>query len=132
AVAGATRRPVQLPALAHRDPIPNGCRLGDLVFSSVITAQDGGTGANLEGKQEQLQAAFANCRRFMEEAGLSLDAVAHLLVFLSDFDYHPAMVEEWVKTWPNDGDRPARKTLRYPLGGNALVQMQLIGVAGAR
>jgi 2-iminobutanoate/2-iminopropanoate deaminase len=132
AIAGGRRQPIEMPTLAHRDPIPNGCRIGDLVFSSVIVAQDGRTGAAIEGKQEQLAAAFANSRLFMETAGLSLDSVCHMLVFLSDFDYQPAMVDEWVRTWPQDGDRPARKTLRYPLGGNTLIQVQLIGAVGGK
>src|SRR5262249_9109007 len=55
AVTGGKRELVQLPALAHRDPIPNGCRIGDMIFSSVIVAQDGETGAAIEDKQEQLQ-----------------------------------------------------------------------------
>jgi enamine deaminase RidA (YjgF/YER057c/UK114 family) len=42
------------------------------------------------------------------------------------------MVDTWVKTWPVDGDRPARKTLRYALGGDTLIQVQVTGVIGGK
>jgi 2-iminobutanoate/2-iminopropanoate deaminase len=97
-VAGGKRQRLEVQGLAHRDPLPNGVKIGT--------------------------------RTFMELAGASMDNVVHMWVFLSNFDFQKAMVDVWVKTWPKDGDRPARKTLRYPMGG--LIQLQATGVVGGK
>lgn len=129
AVKGERRTAIEIPGLAHRDPLPMGCRLGDAVFSSVISPEDPETGKRVEGGPlAQIQCCFDNVDRFMKQAGGSLDDAAHLWVFLSDFQYQAAMVEEWVRRWPDDGKRPSRKTLRYSLGGDTLMQVQVTGV----
>lgn len=130
AVAGAARTPLEIPGLAHRDPLPMGAKLGRMVFSSVIGGQDPATGANVEGAVPQIEQAFDNMRLLMEQAGGSADGINHVWVFLRDFAHQPAMVERWVDMFPTDGDRPARKTLRYELGGSSEVQVQLVGVLG--
>lgn len=132
AVAGQRRQRIEIPGLAHRDPLPMGCRVGNMVFSSVISPQDPANGANVAGPVEQVQRCFDNTRIFMEQAGGSLDDVVHMWVFMSDFTYQPDMVDLWVKAWPNEGDRPARKTLRYALGGDTSCQVQVTGVLGGR
>jgi 2-iminobutanoate/2-iminopropanoate deaminase len=125
---GARRARIEIPGLAHRDPLPMGCGLGNTVFSSVIGPDDPATGKRVDGPVEQIQRCFDNVALFMEQAGGSLDNVGHMWVFLSDFSYQSAMVDEWVRTWPEDGQRPARKTLRYALGGDTLMQVQVTGV----
>jgi 2-iminobutanoate/2-iminopropanoate deaminase len=130
AQVGARRTMIEIPGLAHRDPLPMGCRLGSTVFSSVIGPEDPATGKRVDDPLEQIQRCFDNVALFMEQAGGSLDNVGHMWVFLNDFDYQSAMVDAWVRTWPEDGQRPARKTLRYALGGDTLMQVQVAGVLG--
>ncbi len=130
AVAGARRRLVGIPGLSHRDPLPMGCRVGDLFFTSVMTPQDPADGKNAAGPVPQIERCFENIAQIMQQAGGSLDDALHLWVFMSDFTYQPEMVTEWVRRWPKDGDRPARKTLRYALGGDSLLQAQVTAVLG--
>lgn len=130
AVAGGRRQRIEVEGLAHRDPLPNGVKIGDMVFSSVIVPQDLATAKSVEGPLEQIHKCFDNTKVFMEKAGSSLDDVLHLWTFMSDFKYQPDMVDIWVETWPADGDRPTRKTLRYPMGG--LIQVQATGVVGGK
>ena len=132
AVAGQRRQRIEIPGLAHRDPLPMGSRLGNMVFSSVIAPQDPADGSNVKGPIEQIQRCFDNTKIFMEQAGGSLDDVIHMWAFMSDFTYQPDMVDIWVKTWPHEGDRPARKTLRYALGGDSAIQVQVTGVIGGK
>ncbi len=132
AVTGQKRQRVEIPGLAHRDPLPMGCRLGNMVFSSVIAPQDPADGSNVKGPIEQIQRCFDNTKIFMKQAGGSLDDVIHMWAFMSDFTYQPDMVDIWVNTWPQEGDRPARKTLRYALGGDSLIQVQVTGVIGGK
>ncbi len=128
AVPGEKRQQIEIPGLAHRDPLPMGVKAGPFVFSSVISPQDPKTGENATGGAlAQIKQDFENVRLFMEQAGGTLDNVNHLWVFMKDFQHQPAMVDEWVRMWPNDGDRPARKTVHYDLGFTTDIQIQATG-----
>ena len=131
AVVNATRQPIAVPGLKHKDPLPMGARLGPYVFSSVFAPEDPATGKPVEGAIAQIKRAFDNCGLFMKEAGGSENDINHFWVFMKDFQWQPAMVEEWVRRWPTFGDRPARKTLPYELPASSEIQLQLIGVLGA-
>lgn len=130
-VVGARRQVIQVEGLAHRDPLPNGARLGDYVFSSVIVPQDLATAKMVEGPQAQTDQCFDNMRVFMGQAGGTVEDVVLQWVYLSDFEYQPYMVDVYLKAWPVGGYQAARKTFRYPMNGQ--IQLQVIGrIGGAR
>ena len=132
-VLGEKRIPLEIPGLAHKDPLPMGAKLGNFVFSSVITPEDPATGKLVEGALPQIDCAFENMKRFMKSAGGSDGDINHAWVFMKDFAWQPDMVKRWVRDYPNFGDRPARKTLPYDLAGETQIQVQLTGVLrGAR
>ncbi len=132
AVLNAKRQSIGVPGLKHKDPLPMGARLGPYVFSSVFAPEDPATGKPVEGALAQIKRAFDNGGLFMKEAGGSEDDINHFWVFMKDFQWQPAMVEEWVRRWPTFGDRPARKTLPYELPASSEIQLQLTGVLGAK
>ena len=133
AVPGEKRVSLEIPGLAHRDPLPMGVKAGKFVFSSVISPQDPKTGHNaVGGALAQIKQGFENVRLLMEQAGGTVDDVNHLWVFMKNFDHQPAMVDEWVAVYPHDGDRPARKTVEYELGANTEIQIQATGYIGGR
>jgi enamine deaminase RidA (YjgF/YER057c/UK114 family) len=133
AVPGEKRIPLEIPGLAHRDPLPMGVKAGPFVFSSVISPQDPKTGSNAQGGAlAQIKQGFENVRLLMEQAGGTVDDVNHLWVFMKNFDHQPAMVDEWVRIYPNDGERPARKTVKYELGVSTEIQIQATGYIGAK
>jgi 2-iminobutanoate/2-iminopropanoate deaminase len=133
AVPGEKRTQLEIPGLAHRDPLPMGVKAGPFVFSSVISPQDPKTGQNATGGAlAQIKQGFENVRLLMEQAGGTVDDVNHLWVFMKNFDHQPAMVDEWVRVYPNEGERPARKTVQYELGVNTEIQIQATGYIGAR
>jgi enamine deaminase RidA (YjgF/YER057c/UK114 family) len=68
--------------------------------------------------------------QLVERGGGSVDDIAHVWVFLKDFAHHDLMIERWLETFPHDGQRPARKTIRYDLPGDTLVQLQATAVLG--
>ena len=130
-VAGQTRSRIEVPGLTHRDPLPNGVRMGDYVFSSVIVPWDLATSEPVVGEPAQTDRCFENMRAFMEQAGGSVDDIVLQWVYLNDFAYQPYMVDVYVETWPIGGYQAARKTFRYPMA--AQVQIQCIGrIGGAR
>jgi len=129
-VVGAKRQIIQVEGLAHRDPLPNGVRIGDYVFSSVIVPQDLATAKTVEGPEAQTDQCFDNMRVFMEQAGGSVGDVVLQWVYLSDFNYQSYMVDVYLKAWPIGGYQAARKTFRYPMNGQ--IQIQVIGGLGGQ
>lgn len=131
AVLNADRQSIGVPGLKHKDPLPMGARIGAYVFSSVFAPEDPATGQPVAGALAQIKRAFDNGALFMQEAGGDEDDINHFWVFMQDFQWQPATVEEWVRRWPTFGDRPARKTLAYELPADSEIQVQLTGVLGA-
>jgi len=130
-VVGGRREIIQVEGLAHRDPLPNGVRIGDYVFSSVIVPQDLATAKTVEGPEAQTDQCFDNMRVFMEKAGGGVEDVVLQWVYLNDFEYQKYMVDVYLKAWPEGGYQSARKTFRYPMNGQ--IQIQVIGrIGGAR
>jgi enamine deaminase RidA (YjgF/YER057c/UK114 family) len=106
AVLNAGRQSIGVPGLSHKEPLPMGARA-------------------------QIRRAFDNAALFMQAAGGDEADINHFWVFMQDFQWQPAMVEEWVRRWPTSGDRPARKTLPYELPEGSEIQLQLTGILGA-
>lgn len=127
-VVSGEREIIQVEGLAHRDPLPNGVRIGDYVFSSVIVPQDLATAKTVEGPEAQTDQCFDNMRVFMEKAGGGVEDVVLQWVYLNDFNYQPYMVDVYLKAWPVGGYQAARKTFRYPMNGQ--IQLQVLGRIG--
>ncbi len=131
AFVGETRVPLEIPGLSHKDPLPMGARLGQVVFSSVIAPEDPKDGKLVAGPLQQIDRCFENMKLMMKAAGGDDSGINHAWVFMKDFAHQPAMVERWVKDYPTFGDRPARKTVPYDLAGDTQIQVQLTGYVGA-
>jgi len=130
-VLDAKRSCVEVKGLTHRDPLPNAARLGDYVFTSVIVPWDLRTSEPVIGEDAQTDQCFDNMRIVMEEAGGTIDDVVLQWVFLNDFAYQPYMVDVYLEAWPVGQYQAARKTFRYPMGGQ--IQIQCIGrIGGSR
>jgi 2-iminobutanoate/2-iminopropanoate deaminase len=131
AVLNAGRQSIGVPGLSHKEPLPMGARVGAYVFSSVFAPEDPADGLPVAGAAAQIRRAFDNAALFMQAAGGDEADINHFWVFMQDFQWQPAMVEEWVRRWPTSGDRPARKTLPYELPEGSEIQLQLTGILGA-
>ena len=127
-VIGQKRQRIEVPGLTHRDPLPNGVRMGDYVFSSVIVPWDLSTSEPVVGEDAQTDQCFDNMRVLMEKAGGTVDDVVLQWVYLSDFAYQPYMVDVYLEAWPIGQYQAARKTFRYPMGGQ--IQIQVLGRIG--
>jgi len=119
---------VEVPGLTHRDPLPNAARLGDYVFTSVIVPWDLATSEPVVGEPAQTDQCFLNMQTVMEHAGGTVDDVVLQWVYLNDFAYQPYMVDVYLEAWPIGQYQAARKTFRYPMGGQ--IQIQCIGRIG--
>lgn len=133
-VVGRRRQVLEIPGLSHRDPLPMGVKISERVFSSVIGGQDPQTGKPVGGSEGQIEQAFQNMRILMEQAGGTTANVGHVWVFLRDKKDQPAMVKTWLRMFPEDGDRPARKTIMYDelKGRETAIQLQFTGILGSK
>src|SRR5712692_8203510 len=131
-VAGQRRQRLEIPGWSHRDPLPAGCRIGDVVFSSVVTAQEPASGNQAEDTAAQMKQAFDNVETLLTQAGGTKDDLLHMYVFLRDREDQPALIDLWLERFPTDGDRPARKTIFYDelKGRSSAVQLQFVAVLG--
>jgi len=127
-VVGQRRSCIEVKGLTHRDPLPNAARLGEYVFTSVIVPWDLATSEPVVGEDAQTDQCFDNMRIVMEEAGGTIDDVVLQWVYLNDFAYQPYMVDVYLEAWPIGQYQAARKTFRYPMGGQ--IQIQCIGRIG--
>ena len=134
AVAGGKRQPLEIPGLSHRDPLPMGTKTGNMVYSSVLGGQDPKTNKQVAGTVEQMDQAFKNMRALIEQAGGTTDDIGLVWVFLRDKADQPALIDAWLKMFPHDGDRPARKTIMYDelKGRETLVQLQFAAALGGK
>jgi 2-iminobutanoate/2-iminopropanoate deaminase len=127
-VANQRRTCIEVKGLTHRDPLPNAVRMDDYVFTSVIVPWDLSTSEPVVGEPAQTDQCFLNMRAVFQEAGGSAEDVVLQWVYLNDFAYQPYMVDIYLEAWPVGRYQAARKTFRYPMGGQ--IQIQCIGRIG--
>ena len=122
------RQTLEIPGVSHGAPIPMGVRMGNLVFSSGVMGKDPATDTFPDDPARQTELMFQHVRALLEEAGGSLDDVAHMTVFVKDNAYREHLNREWLKAFPDEHDRPARHTLLWDLRGGMLIQCELVAV----
>lgn len=132
-VAGQRPKPLEIPGFAHRDPLPAGVRIGDVVFSSVVTPTDPATGQQVEDPEGQIRQAFRNLEALLQDAGGTWDDVIHVYAFLADRPVHQRLLDKvWPEIFPIHGQCPARKAVQYDelKSRAAIVQLQMVAVVG--
>src|SRR5579872_6610481 len=78
------RTSVYLEGMHHQAPIPNGSKVGNVVFSSAIFCTNPANGETAEDPAEQAKQLFANIRQFMTQVGGSPDDIGHVAVLVKD------------------------------------------------
>lgn len=130
-MARTRRQSVDIEGVAHGAPIPMGCRIDNIVYSSGIMGADPTTGKVPESGEEQVRFAFANLKRFLAAAGVTADDIIRMTVLLRDFELRNFVNEEWLEMFPDEHSRPARHAVTQTLNGNMLVQLEVVAVAAS-
>lgn len=113
----------------HENPIPNACRIGNIVVSSVIGGSNPGTRELPAALEQQVANVFAHIRHDVEAAGGSVDDIIKITFWVRDpAKQRAALNAEWVKMFPDPQARPARHTQQLPADSRALVQADFIAV----
>ncbi|MFC7597459.1 RidA family protein [Terrabacter sp. GCM10028922] len=122
------RTSVTVEALAHKHPVPNASRIGNLVVSGAVHGTDPATHALPEDLSAQCANVFANMRAVVEAAGGSTDCIIKMTVYLRDRDNRGPLNAEWVRMFPDPASRPARHSQPLLVEGPALVQCDFMAV----
>jgi 2-iminobutanoate/2-iminopropanoate deaminase len=123
------REIVEIPGLSHMVPIPMGAKKANIVFSSAIGGRDPLTGETSADPDLQAEMLFNNVRTFMKNAGGTTDDIVHMRVMLKAMNYRDSIDKEWVKMFPSDKDRPARRADIVDVRGkNVFFQVEIFAV----
>lgn len=124
----AKRKVIEIPGLSHNAPIPNGARIGNVVFSSAISGRDPETNELPDDPERQAEILFRNIEKFMKLAGGTTGEIGHMTVYLQEERYRDAINKAWLKMFPDEHNRPARHAIKAELRGGLLFQIELIAV----
>src|SRR3954470_371277 len=120
---------IELPGVAHDNPIPAASRIGPFLVSSAISAKHPETGKISGDIEEQCDLVFAHVRTLLAQAGGSPENVLKLTVWLKNLADRPAVNKRWLEMFPDPHSRPARHTFAAPdLAGAILVQCELMAI----
>ena len=117
------RKSIHIGGFKHANPIPNACRIGNLVMSGVILGRDPATNTMPESLDAQCANMFAHMKATVEAAGGTTDDIIKMTVWLKDRSNRGPVNVEWLRMFPDEHSRPARHALpRDNMDGGALVQ----------
>ena len=108
----ARRAEVELPELAHPQPIPVAVWVKDTLYTSPIGPRRP-DGTIPDGIDEQFDLAFENLGRVLDAAGAARNAVGFVRAHLSDASLREALNARWTDFF--DPPYPARHTSRSDL-----------------
>ena len=118
--------PIDVPLLpANNATYSQAVRLGDLIFVSGQLGVDPSSRELVDGGiQEQTRQAIDNVATILAAAGSSLDRVAKVSIFLTDFAWLRAMNEVYAVRFPHC---PAKTTVEIArLDKDALIEIEVI------
>src|ERR1700680_4005484 len=100
------RRSINGSRARHENQIPNACRIGNFVMSSVIGGSNPGTRELPATLDQQLANVFAHIRNDIESAGGTVDDIIKITFWVKDpIKQRAALNEEWVKMFADPASR---------------------------
>jgi len=121
------RKSVHIGGFKHVNPIPNACRIGNLVMSGVILGRDA-DGKMPESLEAQCANMFGHMKATVEAAGGTTDDIIKMTVWLKDRSQRGPLNAEWLKMFPDERSRPARHSQQSEMEGGTLVQCDFTAV----
>lgn len=123
----ARRKSIHIGGFKHVNPIPNACRIGNLVMSGVILGRDA-DGKMPESLEAQCANMFGHMKATVEAAGGTTDDIIKMTVWLKDRSQRGPLNAEWLKMFPDERSRPARHSQQSEMEGGTLVQCDFTAV----
>jgi enamine deaminase RidA (YjgF/YER057c/UK114 family) len=121
------RRSIQVGDIAHKSPIPNASRIGNIIVSGLIRGFDPATGRLAATLDAQCAFMFLHMREVVEAGGGSADDIIKVTVWMGTLAREPVNAE-WVKMFPDPASRPARQIIEAPMEEGVLIQCDFMAV----
>jgi len=124
------RTSINVDGLGHGgQPIPNACRLGNILVTGGIAGIDPATQELSTDGTLQCAQLFRNLAAVLAAGGASAANVAKLTFFVRDRNLRDAINAQWIAMFPDEHARPARHTLVYEhLPTGVLVQCEALAL----
>ncbi len=122
------RKSIHIEGFSHKNPIPAGCRLGNMLMTGIITGTDPATGKVAATLEAQCAFMFRHVRAVVEAAGGSTDDIIKMSVWMADRSKRDVLNTEWLKMFPDEHARPARHTSQASLEGGQLINCDITAV----
>jgi 2-iminobutanoate/2-iminopropanoate deaminase len=106
-------------------------RIDNLIVTSGVPGIDPRTGQLPAEPEAQFANAFENLQAVLEQAGSNAGDIGLLTIWTPDRTGRKYINAPWLATFPDEHDRPARKTNHAPLPQGLEVQVSAIAVTGA-
>lgn len=123
-----TRTSIELDGFAHRNPVPAAARIGNMLFSGVLTGRDPHTRQMPADLASQVTNVFTHIRELMHAAGGSTDNIAKLTFWLPNYRDRDALNDAWIQMFPDPQTRPARQVMHAVLDQGGQIQADLVAV----
>jgi enamine deaminase RidA (YjgF/YER057c/UK114 family) len=78
------RKSIHIGEFKHANPIPNACRIGNLLMSGVILGRDPATGKMPEKIEDQCANMFGHMKAIVEAGGGATSDIIKMTVWLQD------------------------------------------------
>lgn len=121
------RRSIYIDAFAHKSPIPNASRIGNVIASGLIRGTDPATGKLAATLAEQTRLMFAHMAETVEAGGGRVEDIIKVTFWMEALD-RPAVNGEWVAMFPDPASRPARQIMQVPMEQGVLIQCDFLAV----
>ena len=125
------RRSIYIDEFAHKSPIPNASRIGNIIVSGFIRGVDPKTQAFPPTIEQQCAYMFANLRLTVEAGGGKVEDIIKVTFWMAELQRKP-INDEWIRMFPDPASRPARQTMAVPMEPGVLVQCDFMAVIGER
>ncbi len=122
------RKSIYVKGFKHVNPIPNACRIGNIIVSGVINGVDPATGKLPSTMEEQCVLMFGHLRSIVEAGGGSIGDIIKMTVWLKDRSQREALNREWVKMFPDEKTRPARQAMSGTTDAAVFIQCDFMAV----
>jgi 2-iminobutanoate/2-iminopropanoate deaminase len=122
------RKSIYIEGFPHVNPIPNACRIGNILISGVINGIDPATGKVAPTLDEQCAFMFRHMRRIVEAGGGTTDDIIKMTVWMKDRSQREPLNREWLKMFPDEKTRPARHAIQGDRESAFLVQCDFMAV----
>jgi len=85
------RRSIYIDEFAHKSPIPNASRIGNIIVSGLLRGVDPATQAFPPTVQQQCRFMFDNIRRCVEAGGATVEDIIKVTFWVKNCSASPSM-----------------------------------------